>query len=142
MSARLLNSCRTEKGKLQIEIAKTKLRDLWNLELHLLARNRQYKKLLREREISQAYPAGCIDVNTDYLGHITLCLLEHYPSWKEYALESHRGSVVVLASLGSWQAKKWLGDKAELRAVSNDEIARRFFFGNVEIMKALDEGYK
>lgn len=79
MTTRFLNSCKDEKEKLQIEIAKAKLRELWKVEQALLAATPQYSKLRGERQISETYPAGCIDVDTDYLGanSVTAYLLQH-----------------------------------------------------------------
>ncbi len=142
MTARLIASCRSDNGKLRTEVAKAKLREIWTLEIALLKTAPQYRKLLGERDIGELYPTESIDVNIDYLGHLSLCLLEHFPFWKEYTLKSYREHVELLASLGSWQAKQWLGSDAHIPVITEKGIAERFFFGDVGIMRALEEGYR
>ncbi|MEI9978281.1 MAG: hypothetical protein WDN23_04650 [Edaphobacter sp.] len=143
MTVRLINSCKAESGELQIETAKVKLRELWAIEKNFLHGAPQYRKLLCEREISEGgYVSESIDVDTDYLGHLTLCYLEHIPVWREYALTFHRDAIEDLVSLGSWQAPKWLEDGVQIRLLSNEDIANRFFYGDVATMEALQEGYQ
>ena len=114
MAVRLLNSCKAENGELQIETAKIKLRELWTLEKTFLQGALQYRQLLRERGISEGgYVSEAFYVDTDYLGHLTLCYLEHIPVWKEYIIKFHRDAIEELVSLGSWQAPKWLEDGAK-----------------------------
>jgi len=51
--------------------------------------------------------------------------------------------VRMLAALGSWSARDLLGVErgGDYPAATDEEIARRFFFGDADIMKALRAGY-
>jgi hypothetical protein len=49
----------------------------------------------------------------------------------------------MLAALGSWQAKAWLGIEItqEVPKVNDQLVADRFFFGNLNIFESLSRGY-
>jgi hypothetical protein len=79
-------------------------------------------------------------VTIDYLGHLSLCLLESFPDWKAYALEHHRNDIAILAHLGSWKAKEWLGSDLSGSALTEQELADRFFFGDVAAQCSLAVG--
>lgn len=66
-----------------------------------------------------------------------------FPRWRAYLLEERRPLVEKLASLNSWAAKKMLGIEPgdSFGAVSDVELADRFFFGDVETLKAIRAGY-
>jgi len=142
MTARLVAGCKDGKGNLQTEVAKAKLREMWGLESALLKTAPNYRALLGQRNIGEGYPTESVDVSIDYLGHLTLGALEHFPFWKDYTLRVHREHVELLAALGSSQAREWLGNTAQISTLTEKDIADRFFFGDVGIMKELDEGYR
>jgi len=142
MTARLVAACKDGKGNLQTEVAKAKLREMWGLESALLKTAPNYRALLGQRNIGEGYPTESVDVSIDYLGHLTLGALEHFPFWKDYTLRVHREHVELLAALGSSQAREWLGNTAQISTLTEKDIADRFFFGDVGIMKELDEGYR
>src|ERR1039458_8187363 len=91
ISSRLIASYKNDDGTLQVETGKSKLRALWALDAQLI-RNAppNYVALLQERSLGETYPSESIDVTIDYLGHLSLVLLESLPDWKAYALEHHR----------------------------------------------------
>lgn len=140
ISARLIASFMSNKGVLQVETAKAKLRELWALEARLIRASPDYLVLLRERGLGETYSSEAIDVTIDYLGHLTLCLLESLPEWKVYALQHHRSDIALLATLGSWQATKWLQPNPSVIIATEQELADRFFFGDIGIQRSLAAG--
>ena len=140
ISASLVNSLKDEKGTLQVAIAKSKLRELWSLEAQLIQHSPNYSDLRRERGVSETYLSEDIDVTIDYLGHMTVCLLESLPEWKQYALQQHSDAIAVLAVLGSWQAQSWLDPNLPPVVVSGQDLADRFFFGDIGALCSLAAG--
>ena len=140
ISSRLIASFKNEKGILQVETGKSKLRELWDLEARLIQAAPNYLALFRERNLGETYPTEAIDVRIDYLGHLSLCLLESLPDWKAYALEHHKSDIAALAPQGSWQATKWLGPKFPTIAPTEQELADRFFFGDIGALRSLSVG--
>ena len=60
--------------------------------------------------------------------------------WKAYALEHHRNDIEVLANLGSWKAKEWLGPDQSTIVLTEQELADRFFFGDIAAQRSLAVG--
>ena len=83
------------------------------------------------------------EVTYNLLGHSSLCLLSRFPRWTAYALQEHRPLIESLASMNSWKAKELLGiqPKEESALVSNGDLAKRFFYGDVATLEALPAGY-
>jgi len=80
ISSRLISSFTNENGTLQVESGKSKLRELWAIDAQLIqTAPPNYLALLQERSLGETYPSESIDVTIDYLGHLSLCLLEHLP---------------------------------------------------------------
>lgn len=126
------------------EVAKLSLKELWRAEAILLSGIDDYSKLRKQRDLGElATPEAELTVY-DQLGHLTLCLMHPYPRWTKYALEVHRAQIEHIAALGSFKAKELLGmDKlARLPTVDDETIAKRFFFGDVEALRAHRSGYK
>jgi hypothetical protein len=71
---------------------------------------------------------------------LSLCFLESLPDWKAYALEHHRDEIEILANLGSWQAKKWLEPDQSTIVLTEQELADRFFFGDIAAQRSLAVG--
>jgi hypothetical protein len=141
ISSRLIASFKNDDGTLQVETGKSKLRELWALDAALIKRAPpNYVALLGERGLGETYPSESIDVTIDYLGHLSLCLLESLPDWKSYALEHHLNDIEMLANLGSWQAKKWLEPAQSTIILSEQELADRFFFGDIAAQRSLAGG--
>ena len=141
ISSRLIASFTNESGTLQLETGKSKLRELWALDARLIqTAPSNYLALIQERNLGETYPSESIDVTIDYLGHLSLCLLESLPDWKAYALEHYRNDIAIIAHLGSWQAKKWLEPDLPAIAVTEQELADRFFFGDVGAQRSLSVG--
>jgi hypothetical protein len=67
-----------------------------------------------------------------------------FPMWKAYALSTHRQQVETLAAMGSWSARELLGipQEADIEPLDDIVIAERFFFGDVDIMRALRSCYR
>lgn len=141
ISSRLIASFKNDDGTLQVETGKSKLRELWYLDAQLIqSAPPNYLTLLKERGLEETYPSESIDVTIDYLGHLSLCLLESLPVWKAYAIENHRNEIAILAQFGSWQAKNWLDPDLLASAPTEQELAERFFFGNIGTQRSLAVG--
>jgi len=141
ISNRLIASFKNDDGTLQIETGKSKLREMWALDAQLIqSAPPNYLALLKERGLGETYPSESIDVTIDYLGHLSLCLLESLPDWKAYAIEHHRNDIAILAELGSWQAKMWLGPDLPASAPTERELAERFFFSDIGAQRSLAVG--
>jgi len=129
-------------GHLKTESAKYELIKTWNSELMLLRMTANYPELLRQRDFGETYPTETSCVRYDSLGHGTLCLLEGFPEWKEHVLSNLRPELDSLVSLGSWQARKWLGLNAEdVTLPSESEYAERFFFGDLRLSAEFRDVY-
>lgn len=141
ISSRLIATFKNDDGTLQIETGKSKVRELWSLDAQLIkSAPPNYVALLQERGLGETYPSESIDVTIDYLGHLSLCFLESMPDWKAYALEHHRDDIEVLANLGSWRAREWLGPAQSTTILTEQELADRFFFGDVSAQRSLAIG--
>lgn len=136
-------SCKDEQGWFKTESAKLHLKGIWNTEKEILEKIGNYPKLNAERNIGDSYSTESVSVTYDYIGHLILCTLAYWPKWKDYILKEHESEVRSLARFGSWRARELLDlDKTQpyLRP-SDEEIALRFFFGDVTMMRALRSGY-
>jgi hypothetical protein len=136
-------SCRTERGEFKPEVAKLQLKELWKLEKALLKSVDNYPKLRKERDLGDMSMVEWASVAYDNLGHTALCLLHGFPQWTAYALEVHRPQIETLASIGSWKARELLGlsKDTKLEPATNNDLAQRFFFGDVETLEFLRMGY-
>ncbi len=134
---------RTEKGDFQTESAKRHLRAYWELEKKLLAAIPNYKTLLAERSLGDMRVTEWSSVTYDNLGHSTIARLHRFPKWKDYLLAEKRELVEQVASTGSWAAKGLLGLKIEddYPAMKDEQLADRFFLGNVDTLRAIRRGY-
>jgi hypothetical protein len=128
--------------KFQVETAKLALTQLWQTERTLLNSVPDYISLLKERDLGEMHATEAIGIRYDQLGHCCLCVLEQYPKWKAHALEHQYQEVQTLANIGSWQARNWLEIKSKNQASETEsDFANRFFFGDIEMSKALCDAY-
>jgi len=83
-------------------------------------------------------------VTYDNLGHLTLCLLHRFPQWKDYLLKERRPVIEKLACMGSHAAKAMLGVDARdnFGAITDLELADRFFLGDLATLAALRSAYR
>jgi hypothetical protein len=134
---------KTENGCFQTESAKHQLRGYWELEKKLLASIPNYKKLLAERSLGDMRITECASVIYDNLGHSTIARLHRFPKWKHYLLAEKRELVEQVASTGSWAAKELLGLKIEdeFPRMTDEQLADRFFLGDVDTLRAIRSGY-
>lgn len=132
-----------EDGSIRTESAKAHLRRYWDLEKKLLASIPSYAALLKERSLGDMRMTEWSSVTYDNLGHLTIVRLHRFPKWKEYLLAERRDSLEQVASTGSWAAKELLGIKREddSRRMSDEELAGRFFLGDIDTLRALRTGY-
>jgi hypothetical protein len=141
---RFVKDCLSEQREFRPEVAKIKLRELWNVEKTLLRGIPDFQKLYRERDFSDMRTSGVTSVRYDCLGHLTLCLLHPLPEWTDYVLREHRADVEVLATLGSHKAKALLGieARATLDWPSDRFFADRFFLGDEATFAELRDRYE
>lgn len=134
---------KTEKGGFQIESAKRQLRGYWELEKKLLAVIPNYRALLAERSLGDMRVTEWSSVTYDSLGHSTIARLHRFPKWKDYLLAERRDFVEQVASSGSWAAKGLLGLKIEdeFPGMKDEQLADRFFLGDVDTLRAIRSGY-
>lgn len=126
------------------ESARQALRSLWRTERAMLASLGDYAKLSKERSLGEMRMTEWSSVTYDYLGHLTLCFVEHYPKWRDFILKNYPAEIHSLAALGSWSARKLLSipDHATVKPLDDEDIARRFFFGDADMLQALRRLYK
>jgi len=141
---RFVKDCLSEQREFRPEVAKIKLRELWNVEKTLLRGIPDFQKLYHERDFSDMRTSGVISVRYDCLGHLTLCLLHPLPEWTEYVLREHRAEVEVLATLGSHKAKALLGIEAHVALdwPFDRFFADRFFLGDEATFAELRDRYE
>ncbi|WP_157079224.1 hypothetical protein [Serratia ficaria] len=134
---------KTENGAFLAESAKHQLQGYWKLEKKLLAAIPNYKALLAERSLGDMRSTECSCVTYDNLGHLTIARLRKFPRWKDYLLEEKRELVEQVASTGSWAAKELLGFRIEdeFPRMNDEQLADRFFLGDVSTMQAIRRGY-
>ncbi|HWG17952.1 MAG TPA: hypothetical protein VN678_08830 [Acidobacteriaceae bacterium] len=132
-----------EKGGFQTESAKRHLRGYWELEKRLLAAIPNYKALLTERSLGDMRVTEWSSVTYDNLGHSTIARLHRFPKWKDYLLVEKRELVEQVASTGSWAAKALLGFKIEdeFPGMKDEQLADRFFLGDIDTLRALRRAY-
>ena len=71
------------------------------------------------------------------------CEAAWIPKWKDYLVAERRDLVGRWTSTASWAAKRLLGLKSEdeFRAMADQELADRFFLGDLETFRAIRRGY-
>ncbi len=126
-----------------MESAKLQLRRYWELEKKLLSAIPNYRALLAERSLGEMRMTECSSVTYDNLGHSTIVRLHRFPKWKAYLLAERHELVEQVASTGSWAARELLGLKREdeFGAMTDEQLADRFFLGDVETLRAIRRGY-
>jgi len=132
----------SKNGPFKLESAKLELRQLWERERSLLATVPDYPGLLRERGLGELHPTEASGMRYDNLGHGALAMIDKFPRWRAYVLQSHRPELETLASLGSWQAREYLGlDVRDVTLADNQVFADRFFWGDLSTAIALRNAY-
>jgi len=135
---------KTGNGNFQMESAKLQLRRYWELEKKLLSAIPNYRALLAERSLGEMRMTECSSVTYDNLGHSTIVRLHRFPKWKAYLLAERRELVEQVASTGSWAARELLGLKREdeFRIMTDEQLADRFFLGDVGTFRVIRGGYR
>lgn len=135
---------KAENGDFQMESAKLQLRRYWDLEKRLLSALPDYSALLKERSLGDMRMTEWSSVTYDNLGHSTIARLHRFPKWKDYLVAERRDLVEQVASTASWAAKRLLGLKSEdeFRAMADQELADRFFLGDLQTFRAIRRGYR
>lgn len=138
-SLNFLMNCSDKNGKLKSATAKTELKNLWNSEILLLESVENYPEFRKENSLGELHPTEAAAVTYDELGHHALCVINKFPEWKNYVLNELIDEVHKLASMGSWQAKKFLQIEvgSQYAPAPESEIANRFFFGDTNTLRRL-----
>jgi len=140
---RFMEGAQTHDGAFDLEAAKLQLQKMWSMEKQLLAHVHDYPKRSAERSVGEIQPAESCCVSFDFLGHMTLCLLQLFPEWQDEVLQNHLPEISDLAKLGSWAAKKQLGMNVGDFVEPPEDLflADRFFLGDVETLRFLRAKY-
>jgi hypothetical protein len=139
---KFITSNRDKNGCLNTDTAKHELKKTWNSELMLLRMTDNYPALLKQKNFGEVYPTEATGVRYDSLGHGALCLLDGFPKWKEHVISNLKPELDALVSLGSWQAREWLGMNVEdVILPTEQEYAERFFFGDVKLSAQFRDVY-
>jgi hypothetical protein len=133
----------SKNSPIQIESAKVMLRAWWQFEETLLTKIGKYGALRKEISLGEMRMIEWSGVIYDNLGHAVLCLVDRFPKWKAYILETYKPLLESLAAMGSWSAKAMLGVAPNEKhgSISDAELADRFFLGNVATLQAIRTGY-
>lgn len=133
-----------KKEGFKINSAKQELIRILNYEISLLDNIENYRDLVSEAGIGEMHPTEFCSVSYDNLGHGVLCILEHYEKWRDYVISNHKNLVEENAKLGSWAARKILGEEINQSSqyIYDESIAcNRFFFGDKALQKRLKKAY-
>jgi hypothetical protein len=145
MLSRALSTCRTDRERFDAAKAGTALRDLWATEHAVLGDGSLYWADVAGRGLDgEVHPTERNWVDQDYLGHFILCVLANCGGeWLDYTLQHHRSEIERVAQYGSWQARALLGLEPDIRLQrpSDDELARRFFNGDLALFMYLRAAY-
>lgn len=125
-------------------VAEQALRDMWRAERDLLDQLPNYGALLRECKLDDLHWTESYLAWFDFLGHLSLCVLEDYPEWKDWTLTNHRSEIIELARNGSWQARDWLQIQhgTHMEPLPDEWAADRFFLGDQETAAAIYSAYR
>lgn len=138
-----VRSHRGARGNFLTTSAYENLKQIWHAEKTLLNGFESYIALRADRSLGDTKSVEWCGLGYDDLGHMTLCLLNKIDGWKERALKLYKPSIEALAKMGSWSAKEYLSLPLEtdVGSISDDELAERFFFGDVGLYRDLRQMY-
>ena len=144
--AKFVKQFSTENHKFNINLARQALKEMWMFEKQILTATPNYRQLLQEMDLGEVHSTEASGVVYDYLGHGCLCLIEKYPEWTNYVLNNHHVEVETLANIGSWAARKLLGEDIKAtsqmqRKVDSQLLAERFFFGDLNTLNVIAKAY-
>ena len=131
-------------SRFKVESAKLQIRGYWDLEKKLLVAIPNYNKLRMERSFGELQITECSGVTYDNLAHALLCRLDpRFLEWRDYLVSERRPQLEKIAALGSWAARTMLGMKvdASIDKLADEEIAARFFLGDIETLYTLRAAY-
>ena len=131
--------------RIKLESAKLQLRGYWDLEKKLLSALSNYDKLLAERSLGELRMIEWSSITYDNLAHSVLCRLDpRFPKWRNYLLAERRPQLEKVAAMGSWAARKMLEipDTEIIEEPSDEELAARFFLGDIDTLRTLRTAYQ
>jgi len=145
LTTRYIADCQDGRAGFSTARAETILNDLWQLERKFLGDGTAYWTGLAGRGIDDELNHTENNwVNYDNLGHLVLCILaQSSRKWTDYVLTEHKEELSYLAKGGSWQARKLLNIAfdASIPHPSDEEMAKRFFNGNLVLFRDLSGAY-
>ncbi|MHB8150679.1 MAG: hypothetical protein ACYDIB_10995 [Desulfobulbia bacterium] len=144
--AKFVKQFSTENHKFNINLARQELKEMWMFEKQILTATPNYRQLLQEMDLGEVHSTEASGVVYDSLGHGCLCLIEKYPEWTNYILNNHHVEVETLANIGSWAARKLLGEDIKApsqiqRKIHSQLLAERFFFGDLNTLNVIAKAY-
>lgn len=139
----LIQECTNSRDTFEADKAHNRLLDIWELERRLLGDGKRYQLARKAIPIDEMPQSECVSLTYDNLGHLCLCTIQDFPSWKEHVLSRHALEVQRLVRFRSWQAKEWLGTDVIVQpeCATVNELAELFFFGDRDILQSLTSGY-
>lgn len=145
LTNRFIAECRDGRKEFSTARAETMLEDLWQKERRFLRDGAAYWKGLAGRGIADEVNLTERNwVDYDSLGHLVLCVVsKSSKKWSEYVMETHATDLRRLTQGGSWQARELLDIPmdTQLSPPSDEEMAQRFFYGNLELFRDLRGAY-
>lgn len=130
--------------RFRMESAKLQLRSFWSFEKKLLAEIPNYPALLKERSLGEFQMIECSAVTYDNLAHSLLCrIASRFPKWHNHLLTKRRPQLEKITAMGSAAARNMLGIEftANVPGLSDEELADRFFLGDIETLHILRNNY-
>lgn len=125
-------------------LAKQALQEMWSFEGTILSAVPDYLQLLKECAFGETHSTEASGVVYDSLGHDCLCILSNNEKWTNYVLNNHLVEIKTLANIGSWSARKLLGENiksSSSQKVDKQLLADRFFFGDKIIFERIAGAY-
>jgi len=145
-TAKFVRQFRKRNHKFNVNMAKQALKEMWMFEKQILSVTPNYRKMLQEMDFGEVHSTEASGVVYDNLGHGCICIIEKYPEWKNFILDNHYIDIEKLAAIGSWAARKLLGEDIKSPSKTHQKIdsrllSERFFFGDLETFKVIAKAY-
>jgi hypothetical protein len=143
LTANFLSQCRIDNKEFDRSRANLQLKEAWRLESLMLKDGSDYWSAVRALGLAEMFMESAW-ISYDYLGHLVLCILKMSPErWQRHAMEVHLDSIKRLAAYGSHQAAEFLKlpTSGSLPGTSEEELAERFFGGDLKLFEQLRRAY-
>lgn len=147
MTKNMISQCTDDRNNFNSRKARELTKNSWRLEKEKLGDGSEYISALSATNIPEAFPSEIAYISYDNLGHLCLCMINSSQKWKQYTIENHAAEIRKIAQYGSFIAHELLGKTVDFDAPpsnrpSTQEIADRFFFGDINILQNLSSSYR